>query len=287
MASWLLSFFACCGGLCRKCFANRRELECHSWPWLYWEVFFRFGRIYAKDSITKCCAPSCECYSWCWKWWRQIEEEGSHPDCCHSCCWVFEFFWKQREFIYNSCAMGFLRIVFENLIGSEGWPILILLCYFVYQRSRLQLELVVLTHGFSVRWWVVKEYYTLYVEQYLHFVDDVRFAYLDGDDVGLEKEDMIVSLTGCPVVSRKIRNMTIFCLSCLCMEHVALAAPHGEIWVIRWSWGRSWSVWDHQAWSKSLVVKLYRIWIIYWCCISHRVFAGFGEFCWVNYGAWL
>ena len=38
---------------------------------------------------------------------------------------------------------------------------------------------------------MVKEYRTLYVEEYLLFVDDVRIAYLDADNVGPGVVDMV------------------------------------------------------------------------------------------------
>ena len=79
-----------------------------------------------------------------------------------------------------------------------------------------------LSHIFSVRGCVAKEYRTLYVDENLHFVDDVGFAYSDQVIVGPKKEDLTEFLSGCPELSHKSRNMTLLCLSGSCLEHLGL-----------------------------------------------------------------
>ena len=48
----------------------------------------------------------------------------------------------------------------------------------------------------------------------------MSFAYLDGNFVGPESEDLIAFLSGCPKLSHQIRTMRMFHLSCLCLGHV-------------------------------------------------------------------
>ena len=85
-----------------------------------------------------------------------------------------------------------------------------------------------LFHNFKVCGSMEKGYRNFYVEQYLHFGEDVRFAYLDGKNVGPEVEDMIAFLSGCPELSHKIRTMAKFRLSCLCVERVDWLFPEVE-----------------------------------------------------------
>ena len=67
----------------------------------------------------------------------------------------------------------------------------------------------------SVCGWVAKEIRTVHIEEYLHFVNDLRFAYEDEDGVGPEVGDKISLLSGCPELSRETRTMTLFRIRCL------------------------------------------------------------------------
>ena len=53
----------------------------------------------------------------------------------------------------------------------------------------------------------------------------MRFAYLDGKNVGPEVEDMIAFLPGCPELSHKVRTMAKFRWSCLRVVRVDLQFP--------------------------------------------------------------
>ena len=82
-----------------------------------------------------------------------------------------------------------------------------------------------LLHGFIVHGSVAKELRTIHFGEFLNFVDDVIYAYLDEGDVGLEVGDMISFLSGCPGLRYKSRTLTMFRLSCLCLEHISLNLP--------------------------------------------------------------
>ena len=58
-----------------------------------------------------------------------------------------------------------------------------------------------------------------------HFFDDVRYAYLNEDNVGPEKGDMVSFLADCPELCHKPKVLTMFRLGCLCLPRVALDLP--------------------------------------------------------------
>ena len=78
---------------------------------------------------------------------------------------------------------------------------------------------------FCARVLAAQELPTVRIQKLLHFIDDVRFAYVDEDGVGPEVKDMISFLSGCPELLRKTRIMTMFWLNCLCLDHGKLDLP--------------------------------------------------------------
>ena len=79
--------------------------------------------------------------------------------------------------------------------------------------------------GFSVRGWVLKKLRSIHNEETLHFVEDVRFKFLDDDLVGPEFEDMFSFSSGYPELCRKSKNLTMFCLSCFCLQLMVFDLP--------------------------------------------------------------
>ena len=56
----------------------------------------------------------------------------------------------------------------------------------------------------------------------MHFIDDVRSAFLDEDSVGPEAGVTISFSSGRLKMCRKPRNLAIFHMSCLCLKHIVL-----------------------------------------------------------------
>ena len=81
-----------------------------------------------------------------------------------------------------------------------------------------------LIRSFSIRGWFAEELRANQIAEYLLFVEDVRFSYLDGNNVGPDVADKIFFLSGCPELSQ-IRNFDDVQPQLLIMQHMMLAFP--------------------------------------------------------------
>ena len=66
---------------------------------------------------------------------------------------------------------------------------------------------------------MAEDFRRFFVKEHLHFFDDIRFANVDGNNVGPEVEDMIALLTSYTVLGQKAKTMTTFRLTRLSLEH--------------------------------------------------------------------
>ena len=81
-----------------------------------------------------------------------------------------------------------------------------------------------LIRSFSVRGWFAKELRADQIAEYPLFVEDVRFLYLDGDNVGPDVADKIFFLSGFPEFSQ-IENFDDVPPQLLIMQHMMLDFP--------------------------------------------------------------
>ena len=72
---------------------------------------------------------------------------------------------------------------------------------------------------------VAKDFGADHVEEFMHFIEHLRYIYLDEDSVGSEVEDMISFLAYCPEYCCEPKVTTIFRLSFLSLPHVVLVSP--------------------------------------------------------------
>ena len=63
------------------------------------------------------------------------------------------------------------------------------------------------------------------MDDYLEFIDDLRFVYLDEHHVGPTIEDMVTFLASCPELSKRGYTAYVFKLCCLCLGHVVPELP--------------------------------------------------------------
>ena len=82
-----------------------------------------------------------------------------------------------------------------------------------------------LFHGFCVRWWLAKELKNIHMDDYLEFIDDLRFIYLDELHIGPAIEDMITFLSSSPELAKREHTSHVFKLCCLCLGHVVPKLP--------------------------------------------------------------
>ena len=82
-----------------------------------------------------------------------------------------------------------------------------------------------LFQSFSVRGWLAKELKNVYMDDYLEFVDDLRFVYLDELHIGPKIEDMVTFLSMSPELSKREYTSYVFRLCCLCLGHVVPDLP--------------------------------------------------------------
>ena len=72
---------------------------------------------------------------------------------------------------------------------------------------------------------VAVDCYQQHIDDYIEFVDDVRYVYLDELGVGPDVGDMVSFLSSCPELSRRRYTWDLFKLSCLCLGHVSPKLP--------------------------------------------------------------
>ena len=63
------------------------------------------------------------------------------------------------------------------------------------------------------------------MDDYMEFIDDVRFVYLDELHIGPKIEDMITFLSSSPELAKREQTAYVFKLCCLCLGHVVPKLP--------------------------------------------------------------
>ena len=81
-----------------------------------------------------------------------------------------------------------------------------------------------LFQSFCVRGWLAKELKNenVHMDDYLEFIDDLRFVYLDKLHIGLKIGDMVTFLSSSPELSKREYTSYVFKLCCLCLHNVFL-----------------------------------------------------------------
>ena len=82
-----------------------------------------------------------------------------------------------------------------------------------------------LFHSFCVRGCLSKELKNIHMDDYMEFIDDVRFVYLDELHIGPKIEDMITFLSSSPELAKREQTAYVFKLCCLCLGHVVPTLP--------------------------------------------------------------
>ena len=82
-----------------------------------------------------------------------------------------------------------------------------------------------LFHSFCVRGWLSKELRNIHMDDYMEFIDDIRFVYLDELHIGPKSEDMITFLSSSPELAKREQTSHVFRLCCLCLGHVVPKLP--------------------------------------------------------------
>ena len=82
-----------------------------------------------------------------------------------------------------------------------------------------------LFHSFCVRGWLVKELKNIHMDDYMEFIDDIRFVYLDELHIGPQIEDMITFLSSSPELAKREQTAYVFKLCCLCLGHTVPKLP--------------------------------------------------------------
>ena len=80
--------------------------------------------------------------------------------------------------------------------------------------------------SFCVRAWLAKEVKNVHMDDYLEFVDDLRFVSLDELHIGPKIEDMVTFLSSSPELSKQEYTSYVFKLCCLCLGHVVPDLPN-------------------------------------------------------------
>ena len=82
-----------------------------------------------------------------------------------------------------------------------------------------------LFQSFCVHGWLANELKNLQMDDYLEFIDDLRFVYLDELHIGPKIEDMVTFLSSSQELSKREGTSYVFNLCCLCLGHVLLELP--------------------------------------------------------------
>ena len=83
-----------------------------------------------------------------------------------------------------------------------------------------------LFQSFRVRGWLAKELKNVHMDDYLEFIDDLRFVYLDDLHIGPKIEDMVTFLSSSPELSKREYTSYVFKLCCLCLGHIVPELPN-------------------------------------------------------------
>ena len=82
-----------------------------------------------------------------------------------------------------------------------------------------------LFHSFCVRGCLAEELENIHMDDYMDFIDDIRFVYLDELHIGPKTEDMIAFLSSSPELAKREQTFHVFKLCCLCLGHVMPKLP--------------------------------------------------------------
>ena len=80
-------------------------------------------------------------------------------------------------------------------------------------------------HSFCVRGWLAKELKNIHMDDYMEFIDDIRFVCLDELHIGPKIEDMITFLSSSPELAKREHTSHVFKLRCMCLGHVVPKLP--------------------------------------------------------------
>ena len=83
-----------------------------------------------------------------------------------------------------------------------------------------------LFQSFCVRVWLAKELKNVHMDDYLEFIDDLRFVYLDELHIGPKIEGMVTFLSSSPELSKREYTSYVFKLCCLCLGHIVPELPN-------------------------------------------------------------
>ena len=82
-----------------------------------------------------------------------------------------------------------------------------------------------LFHSFSVRGWLARELLNIHMNDYMEYIDDIRFVYLDELHIGPTIEDMITFLSSSPELAKREQTSHMFKLCCLFLGIVVPKLP--------------------------------------------------------------
>ena len=82
-----------------------------------------------------------------------------------------------------------------------------------------------LFHSFCVRGWLARELKNIHMDDYVEFIDGIRFVNLDELHIGPTIEDMITFLSSTPDLAKREQTFHVFKLCCLCLGHVVPKLP--------------------------------------------------------------
>ena len=74
-----------------------------------------------------------------------------------------------------------------------------------------------LFQSFCVRGWLAKELKNLHMDNYLEFINELRFVYLDELHIRPKIENMVTFLSSSPELSKREYTAYVFKLCCLCL----------------------------------------------------------------------
>ena len=80
-------------------------------------------------------------------------------------------------------------------------------------------------YSFCVRGWLARQLKNIHMDDYMEFIDDIRFVYLDELHFGPTIEDMITFLSSSPDLAKREQTFHVFKLFCLCLRHVVPKIP--------------------------------------------------------------
>ena len=83
-----------------------------------------------------------------------------------------------------------------------------------------------LFQSFRVRGWLPKEQKNVHMDDYLEFIDDLRFVYLDELHIGPKIEDMVTFMSLRPKLSKREYTSYVFKLCCLCLGQIVQELPN-------------------------------------------------------------